>query len=108
MLSACHGRPGPDRETVLASFAISANCTSFLICRMRLGGELAQPRTFCRQCLVQRNKPDGENQTVSPSGGAGHEGAALDGEREQEVADAVERDQGVNTATGEGRGPAPI
>jgi RNA polymerase sigma factor (sigma-70 family) len=33
--------------------------------------------------LLQLNKADGESQTVSPSGGAGHEGAASDIEREQ-------------------------
>ena len=38
---------------------------------MPQGGETAPPGTLGRQCLVQRNKPDGESRTtVSPSRGA--------------------------------------
>lgn len=52
---------------------------------MVLGGELVLLQTLLRQSLVQLNRPDGGNRTVSPSGGAGHEGAALDDERGQGV-----------------------
>src|SRR6185312_8943541 len=57
---------------------------------MTLGGEPGSPRPFSCQCLVWRDRPDGESRTVSPSGGAGHDGAALD----------VERDQGVGGPSG--------
>jgi RNA polymerase sigma factor (sigma-70 family) len=58
---------------------------------MTLGGELGLSQPFCRQCLVQRNKPDGESRTVSPSGGAGHDDAALDVKREAAPIDATAR-----------------
>jgi RNA polymerase sigma factor (sigma-70 family) len=58
---------------------------------MTLGGEPGLFQPFCRQCLVQRNKPDGESRTVSPSGGAGHDSAALEVEREAAPIDATAR-----------------
>jgi RNA polymerase sigma factor (sigma-70 family) len=43
--------------------------------------------------LVQRNKTDGENRTVSPSGGAAHDDAALDDERSLAPIDAAARNR---------------